>query len=287
MARGFIGMLLGGALLLGGAIARNRVGRDRIHANVFTSPAMGPERPSDLGLAFETLTIPVADRTLQAWFVPAPQAVASVLLFHGQNDALSSWVAALQRLHHQRISALVFNYSGHGDSTGAPTIERVRADSAAAYAVFRAKAAGGPAYLLGYSFGAAVLLDALRHHAMDADGVILASPFSSVRDVAIADGMPRRLAWLIPNYYNNVRAVASVPCPVLIVQSETDGTFPLSMARQVHAANPAAELSVAPSPRHAEVLASPALVGDRADAYWEAIARFIRTRHGPRRRTPL
>jgi alpha-beta hydrolase superfamily lysophospholipase len=271
-------MLLGGALLLGGAIARNRIARSRIHANVFTSPAMGPERPSDFGLAFETLAIPVADRTLRAWFVPAPRAVASVLLFHGQNDALSSWVAALHRLHRQGLSALVFNYSGHGDSTGTPTIERVRADCAAAYAVFRAKAAGGPTYLLGYSFGAAVLLDALRHHAMDADGVILASPFSSVRDVAVADGMPRWLGRLIPNVYNNVRAIASVPCPVLIVQSETDGTFPLSMARRIHAAGPAAQLKVVPSPRHAEVLASPALVGDRADAYWQAIVSFIRAR---------
>jgi pimeloyl-ACP methyl ester carboxylesterase len=271
-----IGFLLIGMLLLVGVIAVPHLARKRVHAGVFTAPSLGSARPSDLGLAYEQLSIPLTDHVLQAWFVPAPQAIASVLFFHGQNDALSSLVAAIDRLHHHQLAVMVFNYSGHGESTGRPTIERVRADSAAAYALFRAKVAPGTRYALGYSLGAAVLLDALRHHAMDVDGIILASPFSSIRAVVVADGLPVWLSFVVPDVYNNVRAIASVACPVLIVHSETDGTFPLSMAQQLQAANPATELSVVASPRHAEVLASPAAVGDRADVYWQAIFGFIK-----------
>jgi pimeloyl-ACP methyl ester carboxylesterase len=271
-----LGVMLIALLLLLGGIVGPRLARKRVQAHLFTAPPLGSARPADLGLAYQQLTIPLSDHQLQAWFVPASQPIASLLLFHGHNDALSSLVAAIARLHQQQLTVMVFNYSGHGESTGRPTIERVRADSAAAYALFRAKVAPGPTFVLGYSLGAAVLLDALRHHAMDVDGVILASPFSSVRAVAVADGLPVWLSLIIPDVYNNVQALAAVAYPVLIVHSETDGTFPLSMAQQMHAAGPATELAVVASPRHAEVLASPATIGDQAEAYWQAIFGFIK-----------
>jgi pimeloyl-ACP methyl ester carboxylesterase len=268
--------MLTAILLLVAVIAGRRLARNRVHARVFTAPPMGSARPSDCGLAYEQLTIPLSDHQLQAWLVPAPQSLASVLLFHGQNDALSSLVAAIDRLEQHHLTVMAFNYSGHGESSGTPTIERVRADCAAAYTVFRAQVACGPMFVLGYSLGAAVLLDALQHHAMDVDGVILASPFSSLRAVRLADGLPVWLSWIVPDVYNNVRAIGEVRDPVLIVQSETDGTFPLSMADQLHAAGPTTELLVVASPRHAEVLASPAVIGDRAEAYWQAIFGFIK-----------
>lgn len=268
------GVILIGLLILGRCVAIH-LAYKRVYAHIFTAPPLGSARPSDLGMAYQEITIPLANHQLHAWFVPAAKARASVLLFHGQNDALSSLVAAIQRLHQQRIAVMAFNYSGHGASTGRPTIEGVRADCAAAYACFRANAPPGPRFVLGYSLGAAVLLDALCQHAWDVTGVMLASPFASIRAVAVADGMPPWLAWIIPDVYNNVRAIAALEHPVLIVQSETDGTFPLSMARQIRAAARMAELVVVPSPRHAEVLASPTTIGDRADAYWQALLQFI------------
>jgi pimeloyl-ACP methyl ester carboxylesterase len=226
-------------------------------------------------MAYQEITIPLANRQLHAWFVPAAHARAAVLLFHGQNDALSSLVAAIQRLHQQQLSVMVFNYSGHGASTGQPTIEGVRADSAAAYACFQTHVPSGPRFVLGYSLGAAILLDALCHHAWDVTGVILASPFASIRAVAVTDGLPPWLAWIVPDVYNNVCAIVAIPQPVLIVHSETDGTFPLGMAHQIQANARMAELVVVPSPMHAEVLASPTTIGDRADAYWQALFQFI------------
>lgn len=292
MPAAIIGAAIVAILLLLGRRLGARLARKQVHDRVFTAPPMGLARPSDCGLAYEQLTVPLAGRQLRAWLVPAPSPVAAVLLFHGQNDALSSLVAAIDRLRRHDITVMAFNYSGHGESTGTATIEGVRADCAAAYAVFRARTAPGPAFVLGYSLGAAVLLDALQHHALDVDGVILASPFSSIREVAVADGMPRWLAWVVPGVYNNVRAVAAVRPPLLIVQSETDGTFPLSMAKQIQAANPRSELRVVPTPRHAEVLAAPEAIGTRADAYWGEVVGFIErhaaacSRPGARTRPP-
>lgn len=269
-----IATLLVGTLLFA-IIAIPRLARQRIHANVFTGPPLGSTRPSDVGIDYEQLMIPVGNHHVHAWFIPVSQPVASVLLFHGQNDALSSLVTAIARLHQQHFTVMVFNYSGHGESTGKPTIEGVRADCIAAYSIFCKKVTSEARYLLGYSLGAAVLLDAFCHYPMEVRGIILASPFSSIRDVIQADGMPRWLLWVIPNVYNNVHALAAARCPVLIVHSETDGTFPLSMAHQLHAANPAAEFRVVATPKHSEVLASFDVIGDHADAYWEAIFHFI------------
>jgi hypothetical protein len=41
------------------------------------------------------------------------------------------------------------------------------------------------------------------------------------------------LEWIVPDVYNNVRAIVAIPQPVLIVHSETDGTFPFSTVRLV------------------------------------------------------
>jgi fermentation-respiration switch protein FrsA (DUF1100 family) len=265
------------ALAIAGGAAMRYAGRRRVHANVFVPTPMGAARPSDVGLAYEALTIPLAGRTLRAWLVPAPQARAAVLFFHGNHDSLASLVPALERLRGQGYSVLAFNYTGHGESTGRPTVERVRADCAAAYACCRERLPGLPLVALGYSLGAAVLLDALHHQALDVAAVVLASPFSSIRGLALREGLPRRLAWLVPDLYNNVRAIRQVRRPVLIVHSESDGTFPSAMARELQSAQPAAQLALVAEPAHQEVRASRDAIGARGDAYWEAIFRFLAT----------
>jgi uncharacterized protein len=270
-----IGSVVIALLLLSAVWIGSRLARRRVHATMFVAPPLGAARPSDYGIAYDELFLPLADRVLHAWFAPAADARAAVLFFHGQNDALSSLVAVIDRLHQHQITVMVFNYSGHGKSTGRPTIETVRADCAAAYAEFQARVGSASQYAIGYSLGAAVVLDAIRHHAMKLDGLVLASPFASIRAVAVADGLPRWLAGVVPDVYNNVRAIAEVPCRVRIVQSATDGTFPLWMAQALQDANPAADLHVVASPLHAEVLAASGTIGDRANAYWQAIIDFI------------
>lgn len=261
-------------LVLSGVVVVRKLARRRIHATLFTAPRMTSARPSDAGLDYEQIAIPLADRTLQAWFSQSPDALASVLFFHGQDDALSSLVNVFDRLRRERCTVMAFNYSGHGNSTGTPTVENVRADCVAALEMFLSRADAGPKIVLGYSLGAAVLLDVLSHHDVRVDGVVLASPFASVRAVAIADGVPAWMSFIVPDVYNNTRAIASIQTPVLIVHSMTDGTFPISMAQEIHAAAQTSELCIVASPSHEDVIAAP-IEREDADAYWQAIFRFI------------
>lgn len=272
----FIVVVFFAILLLIGVVAARRLAGRRVHATVFTAPRMTSARPSDMGVDYEQIAITVDDRTLQAWFSQSSDAIAAVLFFHGQDDALSSLVNVFARLHRERCAVMAFNYTGHGDSTGTPTVERVRSDCVAMFEVFLSRISQGPKIVLGYSLGAAVLLDVLSHHDLRVDGIVLASPFASVRAVAIADGMPAWLSFIIPDVYNNVRAAASIRSPILIVHSTSDGTFPISMAKNIHEVAPSSELCIVARPSHEGVIATPAETGDDADEYWQAIFRFIK-----------
>lgn len=254
-----------------------RGGYARFEASTFITKPLGPQRPSDQGVAYQAISIPSGDRKLAAWWVPADGARAAVLVWHGQNEALSDWTHAIKRLHDDGLSVLVFDYSGHGDSTGKPSVEYLRQDSAAAVTAFDQRAGERPRYLLGYSMGAAVMLDYLRDHPVASQGVILASAWSSIREVAMASGdLPAALAWMVPDEYDNGRALAAVTAPLLIVHSRSDGRFPIAMAESNHAAQPASRLVITETPGHSEFLADPAVMRGAADEFWNAVVGFMR-----------
>ncbi|HKC52889.1 MAG TPA: alpha/beta fold hydrolase [Myxococcota bacterium] len=251
-------------------------GYTRFEAGTFITKPLGPQRPSDQGVAYEAISIASGDRSLAAWWVPGDEARAAVLVWHGQNEALSDWTHAIKRLHDVGLSVLVFDYSGHGDSTGKPSVECLRQDSGAAVAAFDQRAGDRPRYLLGYSMGAAVMLDYLRDHPVASRGVILASAWSSIREVALASGdLPAVLAWMVPDEYDNGRALAAVTAPLLIVHSRSDGRFPIAMAESNHAAQPASRLVITDTPGHSDFLADPALMRGTADQFWGAVLGFM------------
>ncbi len=248
------------------------VSRQQFRKSTFQTSEMGPERPSDVGLDYEASNIEIGDRTLRAWWVPAENAVGAVLVFHGQNEALSDWVPAIARLNDNDLSVFVFDYSGFGESEGDPSVQTLREDSEAAFKVFQKRAPDGPIYLLGYSLGAGVLIDAMNHHDLTSDAIVLASPFSSIRDVAVEEGaVPGFLSAVVPDAYNNVTGARSINVAMRIVHSETDGRFRVQMAQEVAEAAPNAEIVIVPTPRHSEFLASPDEIGDSADRFWSAV----------------
>lgn len=80
----------------------------------------GVETPATVGLAFDRLKIPSSGRVLDSYLVRAPAACQpriAVLIFHGIMETISEWVPGQKFLYDHCISSLVFDYSGHGDST--------------------------------------------------------------------------------------------------------------------------------------------------------------------------
>ncbi|WP_119010087.1 alpha/beta hydrolase [Vibrio superstes] len=254
-------------------IVASIIAQQQFQESTFTSSSQGVEKPTDIGLKYEKIDIILDGRILKAWYVPAKNEVGAVLVFHGQNESLSSWISAIQRLNNYGLSVFLFDYSGFGDSQGEPSVTALREDAGAAYKEFRRwRTDTVPSYFLGYSLGTGILIDALSHYDMPADGIILASPFSTIRDVAIEEGSILPLfSFLVPNAYDNVEGVMSIKLPIHIIHSETDGRFPVWMAQQIASATPNADLVVVPTPTHSEFLASPLELGGDGKLFWGAV----------------
>jgi uncharacterized protein len=226
-------------------------------AQLLIEPARGDSTtPQTLGIAYADLRIPSGDHTIRAWWVRAarrdtthtaagaaaaaiaPLTAPAVLLFHGNGTSLAQQVGVQQVLYRAGISSLAFDYSGFGTSGGAASPEALRRDARAAFAVFTDSArSASRRLLLGTSLGAAVLLDNITDLEAGSDGVVLVGAFPSARDLAVRRGrVPGRLAWLLPDLYDNVAAIRQLTKPVLIVASVLDSVFPLAGAEQLYAA---------------------------------------------------
>ena len=233
----------------------------------------GPETPASFGAPFERVTIASGDRTLDATLVRASSDSApALLIFHGTAEAVSYWADTQALLRRHGIASMVFDYSGFGRSTGRPTVAHLEEDADAAYADFVRRI--GPAarpYVLGYSLGTGVVFDAVGRWTPPPAGVVFAASYSSAREGAVAFGLvPRWATFLFPDLWNNVRDVAKLRQPLLIVQSDADQLFPVSMAKAVYdAATVPKQIVVLHGYRHEDGHANP------TDAYWAPVVRFM------------
>ena len=117
------------------------------------------------------------------------------------------------------------------------------------------------------------MFDALPRWRRQPDGVIFAASYSSAREGAVEFGLvPRWATFLLPDLWNNVRAVRHLRQPLLVMQSSADRLFPVEMARRVYeAASEPKELFVLEGYRHEDGHASP------AEEYWAPVIRFVKT----------
>ena len=147
-------------------------------------------------------------------------------------------------------------------------------DADAAYADFARRI--GPArrpYVLGYSLGTGVVFDAVRRWTPPPAGVVFAASYSSAREGAVAFGLvPRWATFLFPDLWNNVRDVENLRQPLLVLQSDADQLFPVSMAKAVYdAATVPKHMVVLRGYRHEDGHQRP------TDDYWAPVVRFLQS----------
>lgn len=122
------------------------------------------------------------------------------------------------------------------------------------------------------SLGAGILVDAMNHNHMVAYDVILVSPFSSIRDVAVHSGsVPRLFSFIVPDAYDNVTGVKSLKLPIHIVHSETDGRFPVWMPQKISGTNSNSEVTIVPTPTHSDFLKGRDKLATSGDQLWSAV----------------
>ena len=202
----------------------------------FPHPNVPP--PSAVGLAdAEPVTFTTEDEVqLHGWFVPALQlpARATMLVCNGNagNRAYRAELAQAFRVH--RVSVLLFDYRGYGDSAGSPTERGLALDARAArrYLLSRPDVDAARLVYFGESLGAAVAVELAAEHPPAA--LVLRSPFTSMTDVGSHHYSILPVRLLLRDRYAAIDVIAQVRAPLLVIAGDADGIVPLEQSRRVH-----------------------------------------------------
>jgi uncharacterized protein len=231
--------------------------------------------------ANERLVIPSGKRRLSAVYVSAGDETPSVLICHGIGELVEYWGRVQGLLQEMGVSSLVFNYSGYGTSTGHLSTAHCEEDTAAACREL-ADRGHRSIVLLGFSLGTGVGGAVASHVAID--GLVLCEGFSTLREGAMAMGFPRWVTRMVPNAWDTVQGVSALEMPVLVVHSDVDGLFPMSMAQRVaEACGTRGQLIVIHGVSHNAPIFAP------TEEYWQPIAEWVKERSSevPARRLPV
>lgn len=201
-----------------------------------------PERelvgsPAHLGLDYEEVHFPASDGVkLHGWYVPGERDITWIW-FHGNAGNISLRLENLALLNQRLgVNILLFDYRGYGRSEGDISEKGTYRDAMGALEYLLARGDVDPDKIVYYgrSLGSAVAVWLAGQHAPL--GLILESPFSSVRDMAKAayPGLPLYL--LIRTRYDSLSLMPGISSPVLILHGDQDDIVPISQARKLYEA---------------------------------------------------
>jgi pimeloyl-ACP methyl ester carboxylesterase len=231
----------------------------------FPAPSHYPNAtPSDDGIAFEDLHIPVAgSEQMHAWWIPATQPSNKVvLMFHGNGYVLEQAAGATGEviaLHQLGANLLIVDYRGYGSSSpGIPNETRVYEDARSAlhYLLNQRHLRIREVIFMGRSIGTGPATQLALEHP-DAGGLILESAFTSVPEAAKAIWYLRAfpLSLFIHNRFDNRSKIGSVHVPVFITVGTEDTLTPPEMATALFQhANLPKQLYLVPGAGHNDIV---------------------------------
>jgi uncharacterized protein len=195
--------------------------------------------PDAHGLDYESVKIHTEDgETLNGWFVPAKDATATVLFFHGNAGNISTRMGYLLMFYRLGYNTLIIDYRGYGESSGTPSEQGTYRDAQAAwrYLTEQRNIPSTRIALLGESLGGAVAtwLAVREKPAL----LVLASAFTSVDDMAAAI-YPFLPTHLLTRFQYNTRGyLRGVTCPVFVAHSPQDEIVPFTQGQALYASSP-------------------------------------------------
>lgn len=195
--------------------------------------------PGDIGLEYEDVALTTGNGVrIHGWYVPADQAEATVLFFHGNAGNISHRLDSIAIFNELGLSVLIIDYQGYGQSEGKPSEQATYLDAEAAwdYLVKDRQIAPDDIVIFGRSLGGAV---ASRLAAQTTPAaVILESTFTSAPDMAyrLYPFLPVRLLTRLK--YPVIENVRQFTSTLLVVHSQQDEIIPFDMGESVFAAAP-------------------------------------------------
>ena len=220
--------------------------------------------PADAGMAYEDVRMTAEDGvTIHGWWMPAPDAPATVLFLHGNAGNVSYWLDAVRGYRALGWNVLLIDYRGYGLSDGAPSEHGTYLDAKAAWrhlietrGIDRSRIV-----VVGRSLGGGVALGLLQD--FRPAGVILEATFTSIPDMVAHVMRFSLLGALMRIHYPNLERVRGIDVPVLVVHSPHDDLVPFAHGRALFEA--------APEPkRFLEIR------GGHNEGFYEASAEYLR-----------
>jgi fermentation-respiration switch protein FrsA (DUF1100 family) len=233
--------------------------------------------PQSLGIPYEDIWFPAADGVkLHAWLVPARDARFTLVWFHGNAGNISHRVDNIKELLRRLpLNIFIFDYRGYGRSAGgiSDLSEEATyrdAEGVLAYLGGRRDLAATRLVYFGRSLGAAIAVEISRRHAPA--GLILETPFTSIRDMArvVLPFLP--VGGLLQTKYDSLAKIREIRVPLLILHGDRDDVVPYEQGRRLfEAANPPKTIYTIRGARHNDTY----IVGDRP--YFDAWRRFLQS----------
>lgn len=197
-----------------------------------------PSGPGEWGAArgsrFPVEEVPLSTpdgEALVCWHLRVPSPRATLLFFHGNAGNLTHRLDALETLGGIGVDAFLLGYRGYGRSTGRPSERGLYVDAETAHRHLTGKA-GVPAdrlVLLGESLGCAVAIDLATKR--PCAGLVLQSPFASVREMATQVLPFPPIRWIVPRKFDNLGKIGSIAAPKLFLASRRDEIVPWRQTR--------------------------------------------------------
>jgi len=207
---------------------------------------------------------------LHGWFIPAENAVATLLWFHGNAGNISHRLDNIQRLVRLNLNVFIFDYRGYGRSEGVPSEAGIYKDSQAAYdAVLRLDGVSvDTLFLFGRSLGGICAVQTAMN--LPAKGLLLESVFTNSSDMARKIFPLIPLGWAMKSKLDAVSKVPHLRLPKLFLHGTDDEIVPYDMGRKLFdaAAEPKTFYSIAGAGHNDTYVLG-------GDEYFNALNQFI------------
>jgi hypothetical protein len=170
---------------------------------------------------------------LSGWFVRSTDERAPLLIYFGGNAEEVSWLVGVAE-RFAGHSLLLLNYRGYGGSGGRPGESALFSDALLAYdyAAQRRDVDATRIVAMGRSLGTGVAVHLAAHRQLA--GVILVSPYDSVRALAqsIYPWLPVGL--LLKHPFDSLSRAADLAVPLLCVVAGQDSVIPPAHSRRLY-----------------------------------------------------
>lgn len=175
---------------------------------------------------------------LFAWFLKPPQAKYVVLFSHGNAGNVTNRIYKIGDIARAGVGVLIYDYSGYGKSSGAPSLPNMIADAVASYDYLKDVRKVHPSHIVFYgeSLGGGITSELMKLR--KPEGVILESTFLSPEtfakeEIAFMNMYPSAL-FFEPTLNNRAMVEKDHP-PLLIIYGARDETIPPTHSQRLFA----------------------------------------------------